>query len=381
MGIFSDATKWLGEKYSQVTDKFNEGVEKVVDGAQAVGNYAVDGVQAIANGAIDIAQDAGNNVRGFIQSSRGFATNVVTGTIDGASQGVEASIGPNVITDAMKKITSGMRNVTEFQNEAENKVFEGINGMVDKTQEKVNNGMNDIQDTANKVGDKAQSVVFDGQKTINDAVAKVVENSGKSIDDTTEKVASGAKVVVDEVKDATEKIGDTLENTADRFQKDMGIMGDAFSQTMLGEGIENVFDYLKETKDKAFDNVEDLFKNDKGEQTRESIQDGLKSISEAVAAKGQSVELKLKEGMSLVFDAVKDGVDIYSSDNLTESIGHADKKGNFIGDALENITEKFNESKGIISDKLQIIGDGAKEVAGDISNTIEALLNNNSQQR
>lgn len=392
MGIFSDATKWLGEKYSQVTDKFNEGVEKVVDGAQAVGNYAVDGVQAIANGAIDIAQDAGNNVRGFIQSSRGFVTNVVTGTIDGASQGVEASIGPNVITDAVKKITSGMRNVTEFQNEAENKVFEGVNDMVDKTQEKVNNGMDNIQNTANKIGDQAQNAVFDNQGIVNAAIAGTIKGSGHFVDGAvdvashtaqraTEIAISGVENKIEDIKDGAKKTGEFIDNTMDRIQEDTEVMKKAFSQTIIGEGIENVFDYLKETKDKTFENIEDLFKNDKGEETIESIQEGIKSITEAVAEKGQSVELKFKEGLSLVFDAAKGGVNIYSSDNLTEAIGSADSKGNLLGDALEAITDKFKEGKGIINDKLQIIGDGAKEVTGDITNTLEALLNNNSQQR
>lgn len=392
MGIFSDATKWLGEKYSQVTDKFNEGVEKVVDGAQAVGNYAVDGVQAIANGAIDVAQYAGNNVRGFVQSARGFATNVVTGTIDGTSQGVEASIGPNIVTDAMKKITSEMRNVTELQNEAENKVFEGINGMVDKTQEKVNNGMDNIQDTANRIGDEAQNVVFDNQRITNAAIAGTIQGSGYFVDGAinvashtaqraTEIAISGVENKIEDIKDGAKKTGEFIDNTMDRIQEDTDVMKKAFSQTIIGEGIENVFDYLKETKDKTFENIEDLFKNDKGEETIESIQEGIKSITEAVAEKGQSVELKFKEGLSLVFDAAKGGVNIYSSDNLTEAIGSADSKGNLLGDALEAITDKFKEGKGIINDKLQIIGDGAKEVAGDITNTLEALLNNNSQQR
>lgn len=387
MGFFSDAAKWASEQYGKINGAVDNGLEKVGDGLQAIGNYAIDGVEAMFHGGVDFIQNNAANFRGFTQATNGFATNVVTGTLNGASQGIEASVGENVVSTVMETIATGLQNAHDTLVDKQNEVSDKIDEFIDNRQEDRHEFVENIKGFVNEKIDTTQADSKTWKESVIEKVQAGIENAGVATDQNIEAVGDMAasvggtvtnavKAGVDKVATGIDAAGQTLENTAARVAADANLVNDAMSQTMLGEGVNAVVDYLRQQGQKVVDTLSDVFKDDNGQETDASIKDGVEKVTEAVASVGQSAEVGLKNGLSIIFEAIQGEAEIYSSDNLSEALASS-KDGKLDKKDLENVVDVIKEAQGLVVDTLKDLGDNAKDTITNIENTLEDLFKGN----
>lgn len=405
MGIFSDAKKWFDANKPQ---------NSIADAAQSVLNYAVDGVQFMANGAIDTAQYVSNKIFQTDKINLGFGKEAIAGALDSTSQGVEASVGSNVFTEALSNMAQKLRDskdnsISDSIDNVQNEFNNAVNSVQDKVEDLTNDldetvdsfatsaaektdafidgTTNAIENAANTVAGKTQEVVNDittaAQDFTNDVIdtaENVANTASQTFNNTVEAVGAAGQSAVENVENGIDAVTGFANSVTDRVGQDMNVMGEAFGQTALGSGMKEVLEFLQKGTKDTIENIQDVFKTG-NDITEKSLKNGVEKVTEAVGAVGTDVEVGLKNGTSLIFQAAKDGVEIFSSDNLSTMLGKSDKDGKLSKNILENVLDKIKESQGIIPNMLS---EKREDMVEQVTNGVEQImqgLTNNSQQR
>lgn len=410
MGFFSKIGKGISDFIDGTTNAIGDGAEFVGDKIQEVGNFAIDGVQSIARQTVEKGQDMVNDVFDLGQDAFGFVGNVATGAIDGIGNGIEASVGDNIVSNSLHSLTQGARTAgskvdevvekgqdminngldkgQEIDNEISDTIQDGMNSIIDGGQSIVKNTYNVVQDIATgavdigtgvvgAVGDGAIDGVESAAHGAAEAVKPITDTIGKGIDFVGDKIQDAGGVV----KDGIENVEKSIKGATKAIQEDTNTIGGALGETNVGKGVSNICNFVQEQFGKGVNAIEDLFKNDNGIENESSISSGIKMLSSAVANLQSSVEVGLKNGQSLLFNAIcgnKAGADIFSSKDLANPLATTDKGGNVTSGSMDSVLDEYSEGNGLTRSSLSITNDKSENT---LSDTLSAFINLSNPQQ
>lgn len=106
------------------------------------------------------------------------------------------------------------------------------------------------------------------------------------------------------------------------------------------DGMQDIVDDFDYNSRRLIKNIAALFKNDNGIETEASVREGLKKVAKYAMEIGQSLEVKLDNGYDLIFNPSDRGCEVYSADDLTDSLGMSDNGGLFNSETLDEIIGK-----------------------------------------
>lgn len=396
MGLFSKLGKKASKTFDSVTEKIGDGLSTVGDGLQAAGNFVVDGVQSVADKTVDTIQSGIHGAVDFGQSAVGFVGNVATGAIDGVGNGIEASVGDNIVSKGLHAITKGANNIGDFANGAVDKTQNIVDGGIDNIQSAGNGVIDSVQKGANALADGGQKIVDTTYDVAQDLTSGVVDKGSSAVGAVGDVIGGTVKqageTAVGAVKPTIDKIGNGLneikENLTEGIKdvtkdiaEDANTIGKAVGETHIGHQAGKMVDSVKSVGDNVKNGISSLFKNTKGQETEASITKGIQSLAKNVAKTGHSTEIGLKNGQSLLFNAVgkgaKVGVEIFSSQDLKNPLAKTDKQGDITSGSINSVLDAYSQGNNLMRSSLSISND---KTENNLNDTLSAVLNLNEQQ-